>query len=136
MDEIITKLMQYAFDHNIGMVMTHELGDHTPSASRPDNKMIVINLNWYDKREIPFQMAHELGHVINQDEGILYYSSFSNRSSYERAANMTGLDILIPIYVDVTGYSCDNISPFMEQFGIPAYLGGDVIKRFKKCVSN
>ncbi|ARQ94309.1 hypothetical protein A6F60_11635 [Levilactobacillus brevis] len=81
-------------------------------------------------------MAHELGHVVNGDEGTLYYSSFSNKSKYERAANMTGLDILIPIYVDVTGYTFNNVSPFMEQFGIPSYLLNAVISRFKKCINN
>ncbi|ODP95501.1 hypothetical protein BGC39_10700 [Levilactobacillus brevis] len=81
-------------------------------------------------------MAHELGHVVNGDEGTLYYSSFSNKSKYERAANMTGLDILIPIYVDITGYTFSSVSPFMEQFGIPDYLLDAVTSRFKKCISD
>lgn len=135
MDIIINALMKYAFKHQIGFVLTQNLGDHTPSASKPKNRMIIVNMNWYNKKEIPFQMAHELGHVINQDEGILYYSSFANKSKYERTANMTGLDILVPIYLDITGYSLDNVSPFMEQFDIPSDLGDDVICRFKKYIS-
>lgn len=134
MDVIIIKLMQYAYDHDINVILTGSLGSHTPSASRPDSNTIVVNTNWHEKKEIPFQMAHELGHVINHDEGILYYSSFSNKSSYERAANMTGLDILIPIYIDITGYSYNNVFPFMNQFGIPYRLQDDVLNKFKQCI--
>lgn len=136
MDIIIVNLMKYAYDHKITVILTNHFDGHTPSASRPDTKTIVVNTNWHEEKEIPFQMAHELGHVVNGDEGTLYYSSFSNKSKYERAANMTGLDILIPIYVDATGYTFNNVSPFMEQFGIPNYLLNAVISRFKKCLNN
>lgn len=134
MDTMVTKLMQYAYDHAITCVLTSKLDSHTPSSSRPDNHIVLINMNWHNANEIPFQFAHELGHVVNADEGILYYSSFSNKSKYERAANMTGLDILIPIYLSITGYTANNVTPFMEQFGIPNYLEADVVTRFSQCI--
>ncbi|WP_341780456.1 ImmA/IrrE family metallo-endopeptidase [Levilactobacillus sp. HBUAS70063] len=134
MENIITKLMQYAYDHGITCVLSSDLSNYTPSSSRPDNRIVLINMNWHDQKEIPFQFAHELGHVMNEDEGILYYSSFSNKSKYERGANMTALDILIPIYLSATGYTVDNVFPFMKQFSIPASLSDDVIARFKKCI--
>lgn len=136
MDIMITKLMQYAYDNDITCVLTSKLNSHTPSSSRPDNHIVLINMNWHKSNEIPFQFAHELGHVLNEDEGILYYSSFSNKTKYERAANMTGLDILIPIYIDVTGYTYDNILPFMNQFGIPSGLQDDVLLRFKNVLKH
>ncbi|GEO66222.1 ImmA/IrrE family metallo-endopeptidase [Levilactobacillus brevis] len=128
--------MQYAWDNGISCVLTDKMNEHTPSSAQPKNKIILINLNWYNQSEIIFQMAHEIGHVINNDEGVLYYSSFSNKSSYERNANLKALDILIPIYLDIIGdYNSDSVFPFMEAFCIPNRLENDVLNAFRNSIS-
>lgn len=136
MNIYIKRLMQYAWDNGISCVLTDKMNEHTPSSAQPKNKIILINLNWYNQSEIIFQMAHEIGHVINNDEGILYYSSFSNKSSYERNANLKALDILIPIYLDIIGdYTSDSVFPFMEAFCIPNRLENDVLNAFRNSIS-
>lgn len=62
MDSLIEWLVNYAFDHNIGVVLTPALQPHTPSTSDGTTRLVVINMNWYRKTEIPFALAHEIGH--------------------------------------------------------------------------
>ena len=119
MNIYIKRLMQYAWDHGISCILTDKLDAYTPSSAKPENNIVLINLKWHNPSEIAFQMAHELGHVINHDEGILYFSSFSNKSKYERMANLEALKILI-----------------MENFGIPKRLEDDVVNAFRTNVSN
>ncbi len=57
--------MQYAWDNGISCVLTDKMNEYTPSSAKPENKIILINLNWYNQSEIVFQMAHEIGHVVN-----------------------------------------------------------------------
>lgn len=45
MDVIIVNLMKYAYDHKITVILTSHFDSHTPSASRPDTKTIVVNTN-------------------------------------------------------------------------------------------
>jgi len=133
----IKRLMQYAWDNGISCVLTDKMNEHTPSSAQPKNKIILINLNWYNQSEIIFQMAHEIGHVVNHDEGVLYYSSFSNKSSYERNANLKALEILIPIYLDIIGdYTSSSVFPFMQAFCIPDRLENDVVSAFRNSISN
>lgn len=128
--------MQYAWDNGISCVLTDKMNEYTPSSAKPENKIILINLNWHNQLEIAFQMAHEIGHVINNDEGVLYYSSFSNRSSYERNANLKALEVLIPIYLDIIGdYTSNSVSPFMQAFCIPGRLENDVVNAFRNSIS-
>lgn len=136
MNIYIKRLMQYAWDNGISCVLTEKMNEYTPSSAKPENKIILINLNWHNQLEIAFQMAHEIGHVINNDEGVLYYSSFSNKSSYERNANLKALEILIPIYLDIIGdYTSNSVSPFMQAFCIPDRLENDVVNAFRNSVS-
>ena len=75
MDSLIEWLVNYAFDHNIGVVLTPALQPHTPSTSDGTTRLVVINMNWYRKTEIPFALAHEIGHVINGDQGVHAYTA-------------------------------------------------------------
>ncbi|MCG0639224.1 hypothetical protein IMAU10585_01917 [Lactiplantibacillus plantarum] len=137
MNIYIKRLMQYAWDHGISCILTDKLDAYTPSSAKPENNIVLINLKWHNPSEIAFQMAHELGHVINHDEGILYFSSFSNKSKYERMANLEALKILIPIYLsEVDTYADNSVMPFMEKFGIPKRLEDDVVSAFRTNVSN
>ncbi|MFO1550731.1 ImmA/IrrE family metallo-endopeptidase [Lactiplantibacillus plantarum] len=137
MNIYIKRLMQYAWDNGISCILTDKLDEYTPSSANPDKNIVLINLKWHNPSEIAFQMAHELGHVINQDEGILYFSSFSNKSKFERQANLKALDILIPIYLnEVDTYSDNSVMPFMESFGIPTRLEDDVVSAFCSCIKN
>lgn len=121
MDTLITYLLNFAFDNGIGIKWVNTLGPYTPSAANNLTKTIVINGKWHNQKELPFQIAHEIGHILNNDEGVLYYSTSSSESKIESNANATAINILID-YCTQTEIENANIYQFMEQFGIPSNL--------------
>lgn len=55
MDDLVTELLNYAFDMGISVVLTNKLQSDTPPLADIDKNRIVINLNWYRPRQIPLQ---------------------------------------------------------------------------------
>lgn len=78
-------------------------------------------MNWRNKWEVPFSFAHELGHLINHDEGVNYYHSVTVHTKTEYRANCTAIDILLSYCYD-NDIEIDNPIVFCEQFGIPFNL--------------
>lgn len=101
-----------------------------PSASTKYNK-IAMNENWHNQEEIPFQLAHELAHIINHDdcEMAFYHASYSSQERIEREANIGAIKLLLPIFNDM-GYS-NNPVTFMQVFHVPNYLFDNVTKIMK-----
>lgn len=121
MSDLMEWLMDYAFDHDIGFVLTHRLAADTPSTSDGDNRLVVINTNWKHLHEVPFCFAHEIGHILNGDKGSHAYSANSLNVKEEYKANLTGIDLMIN-YAKTNGIDLNNPVQFCEQFGIPADL--------------
>lgn len=127
------KLLQYAFDNNIGYTLVKKLDPYTPSFVAADQRHMFINMSWHNRNEIPFSIAHEIGHIVNGDVGELYYSPGSFKSRFERGANLKALELLLPIYVDANqGMIPHNYQTVMEQLQIPQCLDNDVrVQLFK-----
>lgn len=121
MNDLITHLINYAFDHGIGVVMTHRLPAHFPSSASAGERKILVNLNWREPTEIPFIIAHEIGHLVNGDNGVRYYSSATIRSKSEAAANSFAIGLLMEC-CQAQGLVVDNPVTFCERFGVPASL--------------
>ncbi|WP_353486100.1 ImmA/IrrE family metallo-endopeptidase [Apilactobacillus xinyiensis] len=132
-NDLITKLLNYAFDSGIGFQVMELKEDMLPF-SIPNKKFIIINSNWKNKNEVPFQIAHEIAHVINEDESCLYQNN-SYKLKFEHAADVKALEILIPIYIGYSHYNTDNIYPLMEQLRIPNRLINEAKNITKKCLS-
>ncbi|WEA58311.1 ImmA/IrrE family metallo-endopeptidase [Pediococcus pentosaceus] len=131
MNDLITYLCNYAFDHGIG----YELDSKTfkPSDSSFSNKeasMVFINMNWPNKNEIPFQLAHEISHIINGDCGSNNYSAGSVYSKEEYNANKKAIHILLD-YCTLNNLHYENYIDFMTAFGIPTKLTYVVNEIFK-----
>lgn len=64
-NNLLKWLMNYALAHHIGVSFTHELPPYAPptSFSKP-GKLILMNGNWKPMTEIPYSLAHEIGHVM------------------------------------------------------------------------
>lgn len=108
-----------------------ELDQYTPPAASTKYNCIVMNSNWHDKKEIPFQLAHEISHILNHDNCIAFYhASYSSKERMEREANLGAIQLLLPIFRDM-GYE-NNPVTFMKAFNIPGYLLDNVIKIMKK----
>lgn len=117
MDDLITWLLNFAWNRGIGYTLTRELSPTTPSCALPQSNQIIINLNWHKEKELPFQIAHEIGHCLNHDVGACYYTS-SSKSKVEHQANLAALRILL-YYCDLNDIDYCNYVSFSNRFGIP-----------------
>ncbi|CUS26103.1 hypothetical protein FC70_GL000501 [Paucilactobacillus oligofermentans DSM 15707 = LMG 22743] len=128
MEQTLNYLYNYAFDRGIAITITDLMELDAPSVSIGRSKAIVINTNVSNKKELPFMVAHEISHQINNDVGVLYYTTGSSRSKIEVSANNKAIDILIDCSVK-NGFEQINAVKFMEEFGIPAKFENNVMNR-------
>lgn len=135
MNSTLQYLFNYAFSNKIGVTVTNNLSPTTPSMSRSSNQTILINLNWHNQNEIPFIFAHEIAHLLNNDVGILYYTSSNSRSKIETSANIKAIEILTN-YSEILGFEITNPITFMESFGIPLKFEDLVINQLEKSPIN
>jgi Zn-dependent peptidase ImmA (M78 family) len=130
LDDLISLLLNYAFNNNIGFELTYKLHGDTPSMAITNGRMIIINMNWFNKNEIPFIIAHEIAHVLNGDVKNNYKNKCNSvTATAENKANLRAVDIIIPMYFELNGdYSYRSITPIMEQLCIPQCYYNEVAK--------
>jgi len=129
-DEAVQFLLNYALDHSISFESVPGLKPDTPSFAITDKRFIVLNMNWHNKRELPFQVAHEIGHVLNNHPGVLYYSSPASNTKIEAEANSTAVDLLIDYCKSIDLYHMD-VYKFMDRFAIPNSVKTSVIDKLE-----
>lgn len=88
LSEVIEYLKSIADRFNIEYFWPSALSPSTPPAAKPGQKRIVMNPNWHNPREFPFQFAHEIAHILNDDDTtwVHYYQGIYNgltRLEYE-----------------------------------------------------
>lgn len=122
--DIISSLQLKAIKNHIDVIWTDGLEPSTPPAVYVPYRKIIMNLNWKDKHEIPFQLAHEIAHIFNNDEynQILYYTNVRSHYKVERNAHSSAIDILLPYYYETTSIEDLNPLQFCELFKVPIYL--------------
>lgn len=126
MDEILTDLMNFSLKNGIGFIATKDLGPFTPSAADTQERRVVLNLNWHIKKQIVFQMAHELAHIVNGDvsKQTLYFTP--GKSGIELEANRTAIKMVMPYYLRDRRVDQINPNEFMDIFAIPSHLASVV----------
>lgn len=104
-----------------------KLNRYTPPSASYKYMKIAMNSNWHNPNETVFQLAHEIAHIINQDDCIAFYhASYASQERIEREANVEAIKLLVPIFFDM-GYK-RNVIKFMQVFHIPNYLFDNVYK--------
>lgn len=138
MNDAIWYLLKIASKHHIDVQWVGVLSRYTPPACRYDTRIVCMNLNWHRQTEIPFQLAHELSHIINGDPGdaCFYNSSFTGKSSIEYKANLGAVKLLVPFYCQETDKENVNICNFEATYDIPSYLSGVVCEQVKEYYVN
>lgn len=117
MNEYLTAVLNVAFNHNISYEIFNNLGKKTPSTALPKVRRIAINANWGDSNQLPFIVAHEIAHVINDDDGYLSFHT-NNAFKIEASANKTAIKILLHEY-HRRNDAVPNYVKFMHDFEIP-----------------
>ena len=128
--EVMNWLFNYAFDNGVSM-MFMQLDPYTPPATNVHTKRILMNNNWHNKDELPLQFAHEIGHIMLEQEysGLLYYTP--SKFGMEFEANKYAINLLLPFYMDEKEPGQVNIYDFMEYFSIPGHLEDAVTEAVK-----
>lgn len=131
-DVSIAYLLDWAKNHGIKYSLCTTLTPYTPSCSKPKRRKMVINMNWHDQAELPFQVAHEIGHILNKDKGKIFFCLANTTDPVENKANHVGLKLLIDFYFKDVPEEQWNISNFINYYHIPAELEDWCINYLKK----
>ncbi|WP_048705231.1 ImmA/IrrE family metallo-endopeptidase [Companilactobacillus ginsenosidimutans] len=118
MDELLEFLFNYAIDHGIGFVMMKDAKPNWPSVSVPDSGLIFINRNIANQNELPFQVAHEIGHMICNEDYPQSNVSNTVKLKCEKQANEFAIELLLK-YCRFTDNEIENPLEFMNEFDIP-----------------
>ncbi|QLK33403.1 ImmA/IrrE family metallo-endopeptidase [Lactobacillus crispatus] len=121
-DRLLKYLMNYAmFDCHIGIEFTDKLPPFAPSASyNTVGRLIIMNALWPYPTEIPFQLAHEIAHVLHEDQH--YYNlNDGTANSGEASANIFAIKLLQK-YCKENDYRFDTYYKFAQAFGIPKHV--------------
>ena len=101
----------------------NSLSPVTPSASDSATRRIIINENWHDQQQLPFQFAHEIAHVLHGDSTVLYFTP--SKAGIEGLANRGAVKLLVPLYFAETEPCNVNLWQFMTDLAIPEWLADD-----------
>ena len=127
LSEVTEYLKSIADRFGIEYFWPSALSPSTPPAAKPSKKRIVMNPNWHNKREIPFQFAHEIAHILNDDDTnwVYYYQGVHNGvSKLEYETNRIAIRIVLSYFnQDEIEY---NPVRFMQAFAIPDHLSSAV----------
>lgn len=129
MNDLKIYLINYALQHDIGVIITDKLKPYTTSQADISTRQIIINENWHRPSEVPFMIAHEIAHILNEDVGIVYYSSFANKTKVEHSANIKAIEILLD-YCELQDLTLEP-EQFRQSFGIPTSLSDTVNEEYE-----
>lgn len=130
MNNLLDYLYGLIYDYGFGLEIK-KLPPYFPARYIPAYNLIIINSNWHNKKEIPFTVAHELGHALNGDNGVMYYSnSATPNSKAEFGANTYALTTLYE-YAKQQGQYFDEPQNFVQAYGIPQNMLEIAKKLFK-----
>lgn len=126
--ETINYLIDFSAKNNIAVSLQHELPPDYPSVSSVEDRAIYINSN---APNAPLQFAHELGHILNQDSGVLYFTALSAIKT-EAEATKTGLSILLDYYLQENDIDDFNIDNFIRLYQVPTQFVDYIYKLINK----
>ena len=118
-DKLMTYLMNYAmFEHNIGVEFTDKLPSFAPPISYNEpGKLIIMNARWIYPVQIPFLLAHEIGHVLHEN-ACFYHISDLTANKGEASENIFAIKLLQKYCIE-NEFHFGSIYQFARCFGIP-----------------
>lgn len=129
MSDLIKWLYSYAFDHKIGVLQITTAKEYSSLADK-NKRTIVINKNWKNKKELPFIIGREIGHIMEDNPGLSYYCDTSLTPN-ERRADLFSLNLIFE-YAMLQYDSYEEPYLFLQQYGIPIRMLDDACNLFKK----
>ncbi|URL60925.1 ImmA/IrrE family metallo-endopeptidase [uncultured bacterium] len=135
-DDVINDLVAFAKRHHI-IIKFLKMPSGMRSLAFIKQKFIIINTNCPES-QLPFKIAHELGHVLlESDDRIFHSKSMDNRFSSEGTANDVALHLLIKFYLDeCEEYNLNSVQPIMKQLHIAPKFLAKVQRITKECLTH
>ncbi|MDF7683484.1 hypothetical protein PT287_08230 [Lactobacillus sp. ESL0679] len=128
MNDLIQYLLNFALDQGFGVAQLCEDEDYRSLADK-SKQLIIININWRNKTELPFIIGHEIGHLIDGDYGLSHYCG-TTLTSKERHADLYSLNLIFDYAT--RQYDCyEEPSQFMQAYGIPTRMYDAVVDLFR-----
>lgn len=120
MNDFLADVINVAMSCGVSVMQEPLSHDHAVPMCDPESKSILLNSIWHNPREMAFQCAHELSHLLNDDEAPAYYATISTGS--EGSANHSAVDLLVPMYFADTEAEDANVRRFMDDLAVPNWL--------------
>jgi hypothetical protein len=116
--DYLNRVFRHAEHENIVCYKADELKPCSPSNANADVRGIIVNMNWPDKQQLPYQAAHEVKHIELEHHGVCYFDG-RDISGQEGAANRGAVDMLVGLYFADRSMESANPYQFMAAFSIP-----------------
>lgn len=129
MDDLISYLLNYAFDRGIAYTLQSDFKPDFPSVSFTNQNKMIINTGWQNQTEVPFIIGHEIGHFANHDTGTFCYKNFNR--PVEHQADQYSLELIYD-YAANQFSTFNEPCVFMEQYGIPYRMFDDTVKLYER----
>ena len=131
-DELINYLFNYAIVRDIGHVC-YKVDPYYPSLAWKEKREIGINMNWHNQAEIPFIIAHEIGHIMIGGPSLkqLCCTTYGTDIGEEKSADIYSLHLLFA-YSCKQGNDFSEPTSFMQAYGIPSRMSTEASKLFTK----
>lgn len=117
MDNVLKWLMNYCLDNEIGIIYGNDLPPSAPSDSYCNPKLVIFNDNYHNENEKPFMMAHEIGHVIEENPEY-YHLAYLGKEKGEYSANKFAIELLHE-YCFENDIWFETTFEFAKAFGVP-----------------
>ncbi len=117
MDDVLSFLIDYCWEHNIGIQYISYMSPKDPSICYEWPRLIIYNDNWQTNQEKPFILAHEIGHIMCGST-ICYLQNHIGTKKSENDANKFAI-MLLQKYCEQNDIVFENKYKFAESFGIP-----------------
>lgn len=120
MDDVLSFLTDYCWKNKIGIQYISYMDPKDPSLCYEWPRLIIYNENWQVKKEKPFILAHEIGHVMCGDADF-YYKNHNGTDIEECTANKFAINLLKK-YCEENDIYFESNYCFAKAFGIPKRL--------------
>lgn len=117
MDDVLTWLLNYCCDHDIGVIYDNNLPPYAPSDSYCNPKLVIFNDNFYNDNEKPYMLAHEIGHIVCGNPEFFKTANLGIAKG-EHFANKYAIKLLL-MYCDEMDLQFNSYYDFAKVFAIP-----------------
>lgn len=130
MNDAIDFAINTVLDYGIGIEITYQRPSFQSCAVIQYN-LVIINPNANSRKNLPFVILHELGHIILEHQDLDCIAPAA-RIKQENEADCFAVRLLWG-YSTQLGFEYNNTYKFIESFGIPNRMFDTVSKLMRAC---